>query len=55
MANELQQHVKDATPAICYVNPAQPGEAVLYPQLRYTELAFKVALLFVLTLDANSV
>jgi len=50
MAKELQQHVKDGTPAVCYVNPAQPDEAVLYRQLRYTELAFKVALLFVLTL-----
>jgi hypothetical protein len=44
---ELDQHKRSKKPFRCFVNPAQPGEAVLYRQLRWEMAAFQMIFVLV--------
>jgi drug/metabolite transporter (DMT)-like permease len=50
LAAELKKHVADRTPTTAYVNPSQPGEAVLDRRFIYTVFGVRLLIFSVLTL-----
>ena len=50
MAQELTAHATGKTSTVAYVNPDDPTESVLYPQIRVSYLAFRLGVIFLLAL-----